>query len=221
MKRLKDLLGDEEPPDDELEALWEKINSMVNSESYLGYLDIDHFARTIVYQCQGSIGGWKKKLQKVLHELESQCQKHFTYTLKFPYKTFSNSTHHQLIRLQKELRKLREVFETEELKQYKQALNQAQAISKNIHEIPLKIKKLESIKKTIFYLNSFFSKSLFVQTLNLLIGLLLPPVVIHYLAITAEDRLFVSENVWFYQKLFIAAGALFGVLIALMRARNH
>ena len=221
MKRLKDLLGDEEPLDDEMIALSEKINSMVNSESYLGYIDIANFARSIVYRCQGSIGGWKKKLQKVLYELESQCQKHFTYTLKFPYKTFSNSIHHQLIRLQEELRKLREVFETEELKQYKQALNQAQTISKNIHEIPSKIKKLESIKKTILYVNSFLRKSLFVQTLNLLIGLLLPPVAIHYLAITSQDRLFISDNVWYYQKLFITAGALFGVLIALIRARNH
>jgi class 3 adenylate cyclase len=209
MKRLKDLLGDEEPPDDEMEALWEKIKSMVN------------FARSIVYRCQGNIGGWKKKLQKVLHELESQCQKYLTYTLKFPYKTFSNSIHHQLIRLQKELRELREVTETEDLRLYKQALNQAQGVAKKINEIPLKIKKLEVIKNTILYLNSFFRKSLFVQTLNLLIGFLLPPVVIHYLTITRQDLLFASENVWFYQKLFIVAGSFLGVLVALIRARNH
>ena len=221
MKRLKDLVGDEEPPDDEMEALWEKINSMVNSESYLGFIDIAHLARSIVYRCQGNINGWKKKLQKVLHELESQCQQYFTYTLKFPYKNFSNSIHHQLIRLQKELRNLREVTETEDLKQYKQALNQAHALSKNMHEIPSKIKKLEAIKTTILYLKSFFRNSLFVQTLNLLIGFLLPPVFIHYLAITSHDLLFASENVWYYQKLFIVLGSFLGVLVALIRARNH
>ena len=221
VKRLKDLLGDDESPDEETESLWKKITTLVDSESYLGYIDIAHLASSIIYRCHGNISGWKKKLQKALYELDSQCQRYVAYIHKFPYKTFSNSLHTQLIRLQKEIQRLKAVAETEDLKQYKKALDQASAILKQNAEIPVKIKKLEFIKNTIYYLKSFFRRSLFLQAINLVIGFLFPPVIIHYIAITAADFSVVNKDVWFYQKLFIIAGGFLGVLLALILARSE
>ena len=220
MKRIKDLLDGEEIPDDEIKALWEKINQLKNSESYLGYIDIAHFANSIVYRCQGSISGWKKKLQKALNELDSRCQRYVAYTSKFPFKSLSRSLHIHLIRIDKELQGLNKVVDTEDLKQYKQALIQVEEMSKKILEIPPRINKLELIKNTLLYLKSFFRKSLLVQTFNLMIGFLIPPVVIHYISITATDFSIVNKDVWFYQKLFIIAGGLLGVLLALILARG-
>lgn len=221
MKRIRDLLDGEEIPDDETNALWRKINQLKNSESYLGYIDIAHFANAIVYRCQGNISGWKKKLQKALHELDSRCHRYVAYTRNFPFKSLSKSLHIHLIRIQKDLQKLNKAVDTEDLKQYKKALIQVEEISKKILEIPPKVNKLELIKNTLLYLKSFFRKSLFVQTFNLMIGFLIPPVVIHYISITATDFSIVNKDVWFYQKLFIIAGGLLGVFLALILARGE
>jgi hypothetical protein len=78
------------------------------------------------------------------------------------------------------------------------------------------LKKLEKIRKLILFLTTFFKKSLFLQSANLIIAIALFPIIAHYLNFLTPNFRITTYNIWAYQKGVILSGGLLGLFLALV-----
>ena len=221
MKKFTEMLGDEAEKSDSLQSLWKKASDLFQLDSYLGYLECAKSSSMIIQHCQEYVNSRRKKLEKIVDSLDQRCSGYLDYTRKFQYKKYSNPVHETLRSFQKELDQARRKVHAETPLKILEALNQVEKLSDRMEEIPLKLNNLETIRKSLLFLTSFFKSNLLLQSINLLIGIIFFPLITHYLLYVFPKLDAINQNLWFYQKGFLFIGGIFALLFSLIRPLNH
>lgn len=221
MKKFTEMLGDEAEKSDSLKSLWKKTRDLFKLDSYLGYLECVKSSGMIIQHCQEYVSSRRKKVEKIVDSLDKRCSGYLDYTRKFPYKKHSNPVHETLRSFQKELDQVRRKVHAEAPLKVLEAFNQVEKLSDRMEEIPPKLNSLETIRKFILFLTSFFKSSLLLQSINLLIGIIFFPLIIHYLLFVFPKLDAINHNLWFYQKGFLVVGGIFALLFSLIRPMKH
>lgn len=216
-KRLESLLGNEEGIDDEIQSLWKKVNEVVHSESYFGYLDVIKIANLVTNRCLMAITDWKKRIGRLISRLGNQFLAHRTFIQNYPYPFLTLGIFKQLEIIKEELNNIEDIFTDEEVERFKEAYRRAVELSKQMDGISPWLKRLDIIRKSVYFLFSFFRVSLTLQTINLLIGIILLPVVSHYMVVAFPDLQSLNKNLWFYQKGYLIIGGIFALLMAIIK----
>jgi hypothetical protein len=175
----------------------------------------------IIQHCKEYVSNRRMKVEKRLDNLHKRCSEFLDYTKKFPYKKHSNPVHETLRSFQKELDQARRNAHAEEPRKVMEAVDQIEQLSVRIEEIPPKLNNLETIRKSIQFFASFFKSNLLLQSVNLLIGIIFFPLIIHYLLFVFPKLDAINHNLWFYQKGFIVVGGIFALLFSLIRPLKH
>ena len=221
MKKFTEMLGDEAEKSDSLQSLWKKTSDLFKLDSYLGYLECAKSGGMIIQHCQEYVSSRRIKVEKIVDSLHKRCSGYLDYTRKFPYKKHSNPVHETLRSFQKELDQVRRKVHAETPLKVLEAFNQVEKLSERMEEIPPKLNNLETIRKSILFLTSFFKSNLLLQSINLLIGIIFFPLIIHYLLFVFPKLAAINHNLWFYQKGFLFVGGIFALLFSLIRPLKH
>ena len=221
MKRFTDMLGDEAEKSDSLQSLWKKTRDLFKLDSYLGYLECAKSSGMIIQHCQEYVSSRRIKVEKIVGSLHKRCSGYLDYTRKFPHKKYSNPVHETLQSFQKELDQARRKVHAEAPVEVLEAINQVEKLSDRMEEIPPKLNNLETIRKSMLFLTSFFKSNLLLQSINLLIGIIFFPLIIHYLLFVFPKLDAINHNLWFYQKGFLFVGGTFALLFSLIRPLKH
>ena len=221
MKKFTEMLGDEAEKSDSLQSLWKKTSDLFKLDSYLGYLECVKSSGMIIQHCQEYVSSRRIKVEKIVDSLHKRCSGYLNYTRKFPYKKHSNPVHETLRSFQKELDQARRKVHAETPLKILEAFNQVEKLSERMEEIPPKLNNLETIRKSILFLTSFFKSNLLLQSINLLIGIIFFPLIIHYLLFVFPKLDAINHNLWFYQKGFLFVGGIFALLFSLIRPLKH
>ena len=99
---------------------------------------------------------------------------------------------------------------------FKDALNLTKELSLELDQIELKLQRLGIIRWLLQFISRFFKKSLFFQTANLLIALIIFPIIIYYLNFLMPQISITSQDIWFYQKGVLVLGGISGLLLAIL-----
>ena len=202
---------------DSLQSLWKKTQDLFKLDSYLGYLECARSSGMIIQQCQEYLSNRRIKVIKRVDDLHERCLEYLDYIRKFPYQKHSTPVHETLRSLQNELDQARRKVDADTPGEVLEACNQIDNLSDRLDEIPLKLNNLETTRKSILFFTSFFKSNLLLQSINLLIGIMLFPLILHYLLFVFPKLDTVNSNLWFYQKGFIIVGGIFALLFSLIR----
>lgn len=215
LERMKRVLGEKENEMEQAQSIWTKIKELSKTESYLGYIDITHYAHSIISIAEVSIKGRSKKIYEILYELNHRCGEYLLFANNFPYKGLMSSAYKSIKLIQAKINEIKATVETLDTSDgFRKSFSYAEGLSKDLDEIKLQLKRLDNIRKIFHFLSKFFKKSLLFQLSNLLIGLILFPVVIHYLILVIPGLGFHSD-IWVYQKGFLIIGGIAGLFLAL------
>jgi len=216
-KRLGSLLGEDGDIDADIKAIWKKTDQLLLSGSYFGFLDIINISNLVVYRCLSHIIDWKKKIGKTLSGFGARLQQDITFVQQYPYQFITTGICKQLQIIHKELIDIEDIVIDEEVSRFKEAHKRAVALSGQMQRIPVWLNRLKNIRNSVYFLSSFFKVSLTLQTINLLVGIILLPVVSHYVVVVFPDLKALNQNLWFYQKGYLIFGAILGLLVAIIK----
>jgi len=216
-KRLESLIGNGKSIDDEIESVWKKANEMLPSQSYFGYLDVIDSAHMITNRCRTVITDWKKKINRQLSELGGQLLAQTTFIQRYPYPFMIFGIRKRLQSIHTECKQIHGIVADEDVEKFKEAYARAVVLAEQMNKINPWLKRFDFIRKSAYLLVSFFKISLTLQTVNLLVGILLLPVISHYLVVAFPKLTSLNQNLWFYQKNCLLIGGIFAVLVAIIK----
>jgi len=218
LERIKRIIGEEEKEIEQAQSIWSKIKELSKTDSYLGYIDISHYAHSIISIAEVSIKQRSKKIYEILYELNHRCGEYLFFINNFPYKSLISSPYKSIRLIEAKIKEIKTIVKTTDTSDgFKKSFSDAEGISKDLDEINLKLKQLDNIRKIFRFLSKFFKKSLIFQLSSLFIGLILFPVVMHYLILVVPE-LDSHSDIWFYQKGFLIIGGVAGLFLALLMA---
>ncbi len=216
-KRLEALLGHEALADKQMQLLWKKTQAVLNSESYFGYLDAIKTFSMVINRCLMAITNWKKMIGKRLSRLRDQLQILMTFVGNYPYRSLTLGIRRQLQMVQKELESIEEIVIVEAVEKFKEAYSQAAELSSQLEGILPWLKWLYIIRKSAYFLDSFLKVSVTLQTINLLVGIILLPVVSHYVVVVFPELQALNQDLWLYQKGYLIMGGIFALLMSIIK----
>jgi len=215
LERIKKVIGEKEKEIEQAQSIWSKIKELSKTDSYLGYIDITHYAYSIISIAEVSIKERSKKIYEALYELNHRCREYLLFTSNFPYKSLIRSPYKSIRLIQAKINEIKAIVKTLDTPDgFRKSFTYAEGLSRDLDEIKLQLKRLENIGKIFHFLSKFFKKSLVFQLSNLVIGLILSPVVMYYL-ILIMPGLAPHSDIWVYQKRFLIIGGIAGLFLAL------
>jgi len=218
LERIQNIIGEEEKEIEQAQSIWLKIKELSKTDSYLGYIDITHYAHSIISIAEVSIKERSKKIYEALYELNHRCGEYLLFTNNFPYKSLISSPYKSIRLIQAKINETKTRVKTLDTPDgFRKYFTYAEELSKDLDEIKLQLKRLDSIRKIFHFLSKFFKKSLLFQLSNLVIGLILFPVVMHYLILIMPE-LGSHGDIWSYQKGFLIICGIAGLFLALFIA---
>lgn len=217
-ERIRRIIGEKEKEADQAQSMLVKIKELSKTDSYMGYGDIIHYANSIISIADRSIKERTKKISEALYELDHRCEEYFVFAGNFPYKDLISSTRRQLKRIQARINEIKTMVRHPDRPDgFREVFSRAEDLSRDLDEIKSQLKRLENIRKIFHFSSAFLKKGLIFQLLNFAIGLILFPVIMHYVILIMPE-LDPHRNIWFYQKGFLILGGVLGLFLAVFMA---
>ena len=117
--------------------------------------------------------------------------------------------------LQRKLDKQGQMMDSDDAEQFKKALPLTQEFERELYDIENRLLRLDSMGHFYQFLIRFFKKSFFLQSANLLVGLIIFPIITHYLSFILPDLQISPHNIWDYQKLVMILGGALSIVLAM------
>ena len=181
MSRFTETLGEEAEKSDSIQSLWKKTRDLFKLDSYLGYLECAKSSSMIIRHCREYVAGRRRKVEKLIANLNARCSEYLDYTKKFPYKKYSHPVHETLRSFQKNIDQAGRKARSDTPSNVVEAFNQVLTLADQLEEMPTKLSNLENIRKSYLFISSFFKFNILLQSINVVIGIILFPLIIHYL----------------------------------------
>lgn len=222
IKSLKELFAEKSEridKADELErteSLLLMIKELSKSESYFGYLDIIHYANSIVYISRNSIKNRRKEINEKIKKLYDHWRKQFAFAGSCPNNKSIQIINHRLKDIQAEIDAVNDMLESGAPEVFNKAIKYCENISAKIDKIEIKLRRLANLREFIKFSSVFFKKSLILQTINLFIAMIVVPTAIHYTICILPKYRIANQVIWLYQKGFVVMGGIFCLLLALV-----
>jgi class 3 adenylate cyclase/tetratricopeptide (TPR) repeat protein len=216
-KRLESLLGEDADIDADIKELWKKTEQLLLSDSYFGFWHIIKISNLVVHRCISDIANWKKKIGKILLELSARLQQDKAFVQNYPYQFITSGIRKQIQSIHEELKNIEDIVVDEEVSQFKEAHRRAVGLSDRMKKFPAWLNGLKKVQNSVYFLFSFFKASLTLQTINLLVGIILLPVLSHYVVVLFPNLTDLNQNLWFYQKGYLIFGGILGLIMAIIK----
>jgi len=218
--KLSEFLEKNEPEIKRIESLISEMKTNYKSNSYLGNIDVINHAESIVSLAKRSIRNRLRKLDENIHNINMDCKKNLEFIKKYPFKTLIGNMEEQIGIVQSEIDHTDGLIRSGTLHRFKEMSDHIKEITVKGDRINRKIEKLERIKQSLKFIYTFFQQNLIVQSINFMIGLIIFPLAIHYLAFLVPALKISGKALWSYQTGFLIMVGISGLLFSLIRTVN-
>jgi len=215
-KRLEEQLTQEEKEQNDLKSKWLKIEKLAKSDSYFNYLDIIHHGSSIINLWPNYLEDRRKNLLKVLNKLRSPIENYRVFINNFPHRNLIANVSRRLTIIRKKMDIHWDISRGNDPEQLKDAFAQAHELAKELKQVELELKKVNTTQHVLSFITQLFKKALFFQVINLLVAFCLFPIFAHYLNFFLPEITITPQNIWEYQKIVLVLGGFSGVCLALM-----
>ena len=122
--------------------------------------------------------------------------------------------------IQHSVESTREKLKHQGAKEFQDALNKLKDYSNELVVLEQKLRRKDTQAQFLDFLIKFLKKNLFFQSANLLIGLIIPPILIHYLNLMIPDLNLSESGMWHYQKILMILGGLTGIVLSSLTSQK-
>jgi class 3 adenylate cyclase/tetratricopeptide (TPR) repeat protein len=221
VKRFEGIYSAADPEVDREKSLLAHIEKPGVSDSYFDCLDVADAARAIVGRVRGTIEGRKRSIGRTLRDLELRCRSLVSRARALADARGVKRILSDLAGVYKEVIGMREMVDAEHPEIFVVIFDRSDQLSERLDHIARAIKRAADFRDVCRFLVAFFNRSLVIQSINLIIGIGIFPLINHYLGFIIPPLRVADPHLFFYQKLFLCLGGLTGTLAAvLMTARS-
>lgn len=215
-KRLEEQLTQKEKEKNDPKSKWLKIKELAKSDSYFNYLDIIHYGSSIINLWPHYLEDRRRNLLKVLNKLRSPIENYRVFINNFPHRNLIANVSRRLKIIRKKMDLHWDISRGNDPEKLKDAWAQAHELAKELKQVELELKKLNTTQQILSFMARFFKKALFFQVVNLLVAFGLFPIFAHYLNFFLPGIRITPQNIWEYQKIVLVLGGFSGLCLALM-----
>ncbi len=215
-KKLQELFG--ENAVEEAVALRSSIKELSKTDGYFTYLDIIHYANSLINVIQRTLDVRKRELSEVLYESSSRAKRCLVFISKYPYRSLVGTPYKMLTLIETKISQTRKMSKSDDPKEFREAFDQPEEISAELDQVELQLKKLEAVQQAAISFRIFVKKCLIFQSANMFFAIVVFPVIVYYLNfVLLEHRMSTIDDIWSYQKGLLVLGGLCALLLAFAR----
>ncbi len=211
---LEKIIGKESEEIIEANAQVTKMNQLMKTNSYFGYLDVIHYGEDIFNLGNRIVKGRELKLSKIEEGLSQAMKRCNNFIELLPYEFMIKPASLKLNSINRSLELVHEKIRHQGAKDFQDSLNSLMDYSGELIILESKLRRMDALAQFLSFLVNFIKKNLIYQAANLTISLLLLPLLVHYLAFIVPDLDLSIKGIWHYQKVLIILGGITGIVLS-------
>jgi tetratricopeptide (TPR) repeat protein len=217
---LENVMGKDSEEIGEAKSVASKVDELLKTDSYFGYLDIIHYGENISRLSKRIIEGREMRLYKRQRSLKRRIQKCHNYLEILQYAFLTASVTHELKIVEKKLELISEKIKLEGMGDFRELLRLLDSYSNEMNLIESRIRRVDAFTQFVTFAVKFLKKNFIFQSVNLVISLILLPIMVHYLNFLIPGLNLSTEGIWHYQKILIALGGISGLILATIASQS-
>jgi hypothetical protein len=194
-----------------------RIESLINSNSYLGYLDIARLGSSVSSICNNALREQKKNLSEIIFRINKRLENDLTFVRHYSYPQFSATCLKKLKLIKSRVIDIGNISEYSSADQFEACHDQCDKISRELDALDLAIKRLEMYRQSIIMFLRFLKNSSIFFSIVFFVGIFLFPLLTDPInAILTSFDISSISNAWSFQKTFLISGGIVSFIIAFL-----
>lgn len=218
---LEKLMGKDTAEIIEANTQISKMEQSIKTNSYFGYLDVIHYSEDIFNLGNRIVKGREIKLARIENHLTQLIKRCNNYIELLPYAFMVKPALQKLRIIQYSIESTRQKIKNQGAREFQDALNKLKDYSKELVSLEQKLLRKDAQAQFLGFLSKFLKKNLLFQTANLIIGLIIPPIFMHYLNLIMPDLNLTENGMWYYQKVLIVLGGITGIILSSLTSQKN
>lgn len=218
---LEKIIGNDSEEIMEAKTQISKMDQLFKTNSYFGYLDIIHYGEEIFHLGNKIVKNREIKLSKIEDELIQLMHRCNDYLILLPYDFMVKPASQKLKSIKRSIDATRERLKNQGAREFQDSLNKLREYSKELIALERKLRRTDAQAQFLSFLIKFLKKNLFFQSANLIIGLIIPPILIHYLNLVFPDLNLTENGMWQYQKALMILGGITGIILSSLASQKN
>jgi len=207
LKSSKELLGKEKLA--EIGPLFVKVEELMKTDSYFGYLDSFRYSDLIITTCENTVKEQKKDLSEIIDRLSQRLQKAFDFVKKYPYRHLVDAYYKRLMLLKIRMDDTKGAEKFCAPWQFEACHALCKETAAELDAIEPKLKRLEIIRHMIRAFFNFLKHCSAMLSIVFFIGIFVFPFFVDPLNILLSKFDVTSiSNAWSFQKTFLIFGGI-------------
>lgn len=198
-----------------------RIDKLLKTDSYFGYLDVLHYCEDIFNLGNRITRSREIKLAKVEDALMQMLERCYKFLELLPYEFMVKPASIKLRMIKHSIDATREKIKRQGSNEFQAALNRLNGFSNELITLERKLRRMDAQAQFLSFLSKFLKKNLIFQTVNLIIGLIIPPILIHYLNLIIPDLNLTESGMWHYQKILMIIGGITGIILSSLTSQKN
>jgi class 3 adenylate cyclase/tetratricopeptide (TPR) repeat protein len=217
---LEKIIGKEAEEIIEANAHITKINQLIKTNSFFGYLDVIHYGEDIFNLGNRIVRGRETRLVKIEEELDQLILRCKIFLDVLPYDFMSKPVSNKLKAMEYNIKIVHEKMRHQAAKEFNDTLETMKNYSGELIALEHKLRRMDALAQFLGFLVKFFKKNLVFQSANLIISLLVLPIMVHYLNFIIPNLNLSTNGIWHYQKVLIILGGITGVILSSLTSQK-
>jgi class 3 adenylate cyclase len=211
---LEKIIGKEAEEIIEAHSNIAKINQLVKTNSFFGYLDAIHYGEDILYLGNRIVKSRENKLSKIEEDIDQLMQRCKNLLEILPYDFMVKPVAGKLGSIQNNIEIVHQKLRNQGSKEFTNSLETMKNYCFELLALEKKLVRMDALAQFLGFLVKFFKKNLVFQAVNLIISLLVLPLMVHYLNFIIPNLNLSTSGIWHYQKVLIILGGITGVILS-------
>jgi tetratricopeptide (TPR) repeat protein len=215
---LEQFLTEEDPEMEKAGALLSKIQDLIPTDSYFGYMDIVDLGNSVVSICRRAKSRRKEEFMNAVQEINNRLGTILSVSASYR-SHLSPSARQQLRTIQSSFKQIREAATFNDFKKFKEMSVQSAEIIKELSSIALEIRRVKRILEIKTFLLLFLKNTAFILSVILFAGIFILPTIVYYLSTFSPGfDAFTGSDIRSYHKQVLIFGILGGLALAFLKS---
>jgi hypothetical protein len=202
---------------EDIQSSMAKIENMINSDSYFGYLDVAQLGSSVISICNNALKEQKKNISEILLRIKKRLERNLNYMSCYRYPRFSASCLRKLKLIESSINNIDNINEYSSADQFEASHLLCDEISRELDSLELTIKKLEVYQQSIIMSLRFLKHSSISFSIVFFVGIfLLPFLTVPINSMFATFDISSISNAGSFQKTFLISGCILSIIISFL-----